>query len=163
MDILFSVEILFILFNLFFLLKNLLKKQSIKKEGSYHSVNNFNSLFFATTILSIFLLIYVIFSNDEFTYLTKTLAIIIFLLLIASSFINTNILFGYYSFSYTYYSIKYSDIQKVTIINNSKTKLIVFLLKDNRQFSFKTSKNNGSIISEILNRKSVNTLLKNTN
>ncbi|MGL4849727.1 MAG: hypothetical protein ACRC28_12525 [Clostridium sp.] len=155
MDILFLFEIAFILFNLFFLIRNIVNKRTIKKEGSYHSIYNFNSLFFSSTILCFILILYIIFAENDFTPLTQSLAILIILLLIISNFVNANILFGHDNFSYSYYSISYKKINYVLIKPKGNKKLILFSLNDKRKFSFTTSKNNSSIISEILNRKSV--------
>lgn len=155
MNALLIIEVIFILINLFFLLRLFIKRRNIKKEGTYTIIRNFNSMFFTTTIVAIVFLVYIFIYTKDFNPLTKILAIFIVIVLLLTSFSNTTILLGHYSFSYMFYNKTYKSLKNVAITKRNNGKIIAFMFKDSSKFSFTISKNNGSILSEVLKRKSV--------
>lgn len=156
MSSLLILEIIFILLALFFLCSNILKRMNIKKEGTYTVIKNFNSTFFTTGIVCIVFIVYIFMYSNEFTPITKYLAVLLLILLFLTTFLNTNILFGHDSFNYMFFKKSYKDIKKATVLNKGNGRIVSFLFKNGSKFSITISKNNGSVLLEVLKRKSVN-------
>lgn len=156
MSSLLILEIVFILLALFFLGSNILKRMNIKKEGTYTVIKNFNSTFFTTGIVCIVFIVYIFMYSNEFTPITKYLAVLLLILLFLTTFLNTNILFGHDSFNYMFFKKSYKDIKKATVLNKGNGRIVSFLFKNGSKFSITISKNNGSVLLEVLKRKSVN-------
>lgn len=156
MSALLILEIVFILLTLFFLISNILKRISIKKEGTYTVIKNFNSTFFTTGIVCVVFIVYIFIYSKDFTPITQYLAILLLILLFLTTLLNVNIIFGHDSFSYMFFKKSYKDIRKATILNKGNGRIVSFLFKNGNKFSITISKNNGSILLEVLKRKSVN-------
>ncbi|WP_297635392.1 hypothetical protein [uncultured Clostridium sp.] len=155
MDSLLILEILFILFTLVLLVLNLSKRISTKKEGTYTIIRNFNASFFTTGIICIVFIVYIFMYTKDFTSITKYLAILLLILLFVTTYFNSNLLFGHDTFLYMFSKKSYKEIRKASVLNKGNGRVISFLFKNGSKLSITTSKNNGSIMLEILKRKSV--------
>ncbi|MEG1003269.1 hypothetical protein [Clostridium sp.] len=154
MDWFLVIEIAFIVLYSFAMLKNYFKRSALKKEGPFVVIRNYNLSFIITLFLLLVIgLIYII-SINEGTLLDKILFVIIILIFVLNTFVNSEILLTHSSFYYMYYNVPYTDIKSVIFKEKSKNSYLLKLEFDKTTFNFSINKLSADDFYEVLkNRK----------
>lgn len=155
MNLFLIIEIAFIIFYSFAILKNYFKRNQLKKDGPFVILKNYNlSSIVYIAILVIIAFAYIIF-EDRSVMLEKVLSLIIILLLVLNIFINSKVLLTHGSLYYMYYNVPYNSIKLVQFKEKSKNSYLIKLQFEKTAFNFSMKKSSFDDFYEVLKYKNV--------
>ncbi|WP_024614830.1 hypothetical protein [Clostridium sp. Ade.TY] len=155
MNLFVIIELAFIIIYSFAILKNYFKRNTLKKEGPFVVLKNYNlSSTIYIIILAIIVCIYMI-CVDQSSILEKVLSSIIILLLILNILINSKVLLTHGSLYYMYYNVPYNSINLVTYKEKSKDSYLIKLQFEKTAFNFSLKKESFDDFYEVLKYKKV--------
>ena len=155
MNLFLIVEVAFIIIYSFAILKNYFKRSSLKKNGHYVIIKNHNLSFTITLIALIIMACIYIICVDKSSIIEKSLSVIIILLLILNTLINSGILLTHDSLYYMYYNVPYSDIYSVIFKKKSENRYLLKLQFEKTTFNFSINKPSADDFYEVLKDRKV--------
>lgn len=155
MNLFLIIEIAFIIIYSSAILKNYFRRSSLKKDGHYVIIKNHNLSFTITLIVLVIMACIYIICVDKSSIIEKSLSVIIILLLILNTFINSGILLTHNSLYYMYYNVPYNDIQSVIFKKKSENRYLLKLKFEKTAFNFSINKSSADDFYELLKDRKV--------
>ncbi|CUQ17928.1 hypothetical protein BH721_06840 [Clostridium baratii] len=150
MDWFLIIEIAFIILYSFAMVKNYFKRTQLKKDGHFVVIRNYNLSFIITLVLLLLIGLIYSFLVNEGSLLDKVLFIIIILILILNTYINSEILLTHGSFYYMYYNVPYTDIKSVIFKEKSKNSYLLKIEFEKTTFNVSINKSSADDFYEVL-------------